>query len=151
MAWANPNSPNLPDFELFVRDFMQIGIPELPDDSAFFGYAFDQAIELVIRAPAGSGFGYTLAVYNCAGHILVRITPDQTGLAFFQNLRTTYGLLKLTAGLILSASDDGTSDSVAIPDALKQLTLSDLSFMRTPWGREMLAYQQDFGGLFGLS
>ena len=150
MAWANPNSPNLPDFILFGQNSMGIDPLYLPVDSPWYGYAFNRAMGLVINV-VGSGIDYTLAVYNCAGHILLEIAPDQTGRTFFKDARDSYGLMKPTVGVVSSSSDDGTSESIAVPEALKQLTLGDLQFMKTYWGREYLAYSQDFGGIFGLS
>jgi hypothetical protein len=150
VAWANPNSPNLPDFMLFVYDYMQIDPVYLPNDSPFFGYAFNQAMATVIRAPR-LGFDYTLAVYNCGGHILIRITPDQPQRDFFKGKRVEYNLLKLSAGVVAGSSDEGTSETLAVPDAIRQLTIGDLQFMKTPWGREYLTFAQDFGGVFGIS
>jgi|SRR6185312_7820034 len=151
MAWANPNAPNLPDFVLFVRDSMGIGVLLLPDNSPYFGYAFNQAMGLVLSIPTVGGIDYTLAVYNCGGHILIRITPDQTGRDFFIQARETYALLKPVSGVVNSSSDNGTSFSSSVSDALEQLTISDLQFFKTPWGREYLAFAQDFGGIWGLS
>ncbi len=136
---------------------MGISTYYLPSTSPYIGYAFNQAMALVIQTPCG-GIDYTLAVYNCGGHLLLKIAPDQLpsapgqpGYTFFADKRKEYGLNGLIAGLVQSSSDESTSQSTAVPDALKQLTLGDLDFMRTPWGRNYLAHAQDYGGLFGLS
>jgi hypothetical protein len=118
--------------------------------SPFLGYALDQAMALVIRAPS-PGIDYTLATYNCAGHIQIRITPDQTGRGFFQEQRATFDMLKQSVGLVQATNNVDTGSTFAVPDALKQLTIGDLGFMKTPWGREYLAYAQDFGGVWGLT
>lgn len=122
--------------------------------SPFMGYAFWRAMGLAIRMPC-SGIDYTLAVYNCGGHILISTAPDQPGRSkedgSFTQARVGYELLKLSAGMVQSTSDNGTSTSLAVPDALKQLTLSDLGFMKTPYGREYIAYNQDFGDVFGIT
>ena len=155
--FANPNAPNLPDFVLFIQGVMAINPLFLPSDSPFPGYALNRARALVIRVPVFvcAGIEYTLAVYNCAGAILVRTTPDQamrsTEPGSFTWLRNKYGLDKPSFGVVSSTSDEGTSVSLAVPDALKQLTLGDLQFLQTPWGREFLSYNQDFGGVFGIS
>lgn len=156
MSWSNPDSPNLPDYALFVANVMDINPLYLPATSPFLSYALDQAIALVVPpgrpclAPSG-GIGYTLAVYNCAGHIQIRITPDQTDRDFFACKRREFDLLKPSYGVVTSTSDDGTSVTLATPDALRNLTLGDLDFIKTPWGRTYLAYAQDFGGIWGLS
>ena len=151
MSWSNPNSPNLPDFILFAQNSMGIDPLYLPSTSPFFGYAFNQAMAVVNNLPANVGIEYTLAVYNCAGHILIKIAPDQTGRTYFQDARKTYGMLLLSAGVVQSASDESTSESLAVPDAVRQLTIGDLQFLKTPWGRDYLSYAQDFGGIFGIS
>ena len=155
--WANPNTPNLPDYTLFVQNVMGINTTYLPADSPFLGYAFNRALQLVINVPTLlGGIEYTLAVYNCAGHIQLTITPDQivngTSYTFFQNQRAALNLLQPVLGLVDSSSDGGTSTTNAVPDAMRQLTIGDLGFMRTVWGRAYLEYQQDFGPtVWGLS
>jgi len=154
MSWTNPNAPNLPDYILFVQDVMAISPLFLPADSPFLGYAFNRALGLVISMPCG-GIDYTLAVYNCAGHIQIVTTPDRAGrtqeAGSFTVMRQQFGLLKPSYGVVSSTYDNGTSTSLAVPDALAQLTIGDLGFMLTPWGRDYLSYAQDFGGIWGLS
>jgi hypothetical protein len=160
VSWSDPTSPNLPDYALFVSGVMDVSVLYLPPTSPFLAYAFDQALALVVAPgrrwwnwgsqPPG-GIGYTLAVYNCAGHIQIRITPDQAQRTFFVEQRTLYHINKPSFGVVESTSDEGTSASLAVPDALKQLTLGDLDFAKTPWGREYLSYAQDFGGVWGIS
>lgn len=152
--WANPNVPNLPDYTLFVSGVMGINTTYLPADSPFLGYAFNRAMDLVINVLGG--LEYTLAVYNCAGHIQLMITPDQvvsgTSYTFFQEQRKAFDLLQPVVGLVASSSDEGTSVTNAVPDALRQLMIGDLGFMRTIWGREYLAYAQNYGPtVWGLS
>ena len=115
--------------------------------SPWLGYAFDQALALTLSV--AGGVSYTLAVYNCAGHIQIRITPDVNGRmneeGSFTQMRGTFDLLKQSNGLVEQTSNVDTSSTFAVSDALKQLTLTDLNFMKTPWGREALAYMQDYG------
>lgn len=142
------------------------GVSPPTDDTAsspWITYAFDQARDLVLipggsapwgfaRGPGSAGIGYTLAVYNCAGHIQIRITPDEDGRTFFKESRATFGMLKMSVGLVQATSNVDTSSTFAVPDSLKQLTLSDLGFMTTPWGRDFLSYNQDYGpSVWGLS
>jgi hypothetical protein len=156
MSWSNPTYPNLPDFTLFVQNSMDISPLFIPTGSPFLGYAFNQALALVIRVPCSpSGIDYTLAVYNCGGAILVATAPDQTGrqgeTGSFTWMRERFGLNKPSVGVVQSTSNEGTSTNLAVPDAIKQLTIGDLRFMQTPWGRAYLSFQQDFGGIWGLS
>ena len=148
--WATPNTPNLADYAIFLQNAVGIDPAYLPPGSPFLGYAFNRAMNLVINVPTKlPGIEYTLALYNCAAHIQLTITPDQvingTPYTFFRDIRKDFDLMKPIVGLPLSTSDESTSTTNAVPDALRQLTISDLGFMRTLWGREYLSYQQDFG------
>jgi hypothetical protein len=40
---------------------------------------------------------------------------------------------------------------MATPDFVKTLTLANLQQLKTPWGRQYLAYAQSAGPLWGLS
>ena len=157
MTWANPNAPNLPDYVLFTQGVMGISTVYLPATSPFLGYAFIRAMQIVLNVPTSlAGIVYTLAVYNCAGHIQLTITPDQVvngvSYTFFQDQRRSQDLLKTVQGVVASTSDQASSSAFATPDGLAQLTIEDLGFMRTVWGREYLAYAQSFGPtVWGLS
>src|ERR1700691_1914654 len=120
---------------MFLANFVGIPAAYLPGDSPFPQFALDQAQRFVIQTRC-SGPDYTLAVYNAATHILIKITPDQPGRGpepgSFTQLRKTAGLNKPDApGVVASESDNGTSTTLAVPDSLKQLTLTDLNFMKT--------------------
>lgn len=112
-------------------------------------YAFNQAMGLVLNLGCNGGVDLTLATYNCAGHIQIEITPDQPGRSgepgSFTKLRDTFFLLKESVGVVLSTSNGDSSTTIAVPDSLKQLTLTDLGFMKTPWGRRFLSFNQDYG------
>lgn len=157
MTWTNPNAPNLTDYTAWLQNVVGINVAYLPSSSPFIGYAFNRAINITLNVPTQlSGLEYTLAVYNCATHIQLKITPDQivNGVSFdyFLKKRAEFTLLNPVVGLVATSSDEGTSVTNAVPDALAQLTLMDLDFMRTPWGREYLAFSQDYGpNVWGLS
>lgn len=119
--------------------------------SPFPQYALDQAIELVICVPTVPGKAYTIACYNCAGHILLQLLPDQPGTPILGRVREQLGMNAGNFGIVQSAADQGTSDTLAIPDALKQLTLEDLGFAQSKWGRAYLAFNQSYGDIFGLT
>jgi hypothetical protein len=155
MAWVNPAAPNLPDFTSFVQDSMGVPVSALPASSPWFGYAFNQAMALVIQVATVTAIEYVLAVYNCGGHILIRITPDQPGQSYFQTLRGPgaggFNLSGFTSGIVSGSSDQGTSQTLVVPEGFKNLTFGDLDFVKTPWGRQYLSYAQDFGTIWGLS
>src|SRR5208283_1095634 len=98
MTWVTPNTPNLADYTTFVQNSMGISPTYLPTNSPWLSYALNQALNLVINVPTSlPGADYTLAVYNCAGHIQLKITPDAvvSGISynFFANKRAEFGLL----------------------------------------------------------
>lgn len=113
------------------------------------GYAFDQAMLTVNDVLCGPA--YTLAVYNCAAHILISTAPDLPGQTYFATLRDNFDLLDASSGVISSSSDQGTSNSFSVPPALQNVTVRDLWFFKTPYGRAYLGYAQSFGEPCGLS
>ena len=156
MSWSNPNAPNQPDYTLYLQNNVGIAPAYLPPNSPFITYALNHALRLVLNVPAVAGVEYTLAVYNCAAHVQLLVTPDQnvggTPYRFFIEKRLEYDLLLPVVGLVASSSDEGTSVTNAVPDAMRQLSIGDLGFMKTPWGRMYLEYAQDYGpGIWGLS
>lgn len=150
-----PNQPNIIDFWYFLRTSVRIPIANLPNNSPFPQYALDQAIILTLCAPVG--ILYTLAVYNCATHIVYKITPDTAASDYFRNARSAPGkggngsggdgfaLVAPSTGLVAASSDETTSSTLTSPDWAKRLTIGELDFFRTPWGRTYLEYQQSYG------
>jgi hypothetical protein len=173
MPFVNPTTPNLADFLTFLADTVQIPVAALPANSPYPGYALNQAIALVLNPsgamfpgvtfPPGAGYPgvmYSLACYNCATHLLFVITPDQDGQTYFKNARGNnsssdppgFGLNAPSTGLVVSSSDQGTSAGLAEPKWAKGLTVSQLGYYKTPWGREYLSWQQSYGPtIVGLS
>lgn len=151
MPWINPSAPNIADFLLFIGNSMQIPTSALPANSPWPQYALNRALDLVLNIPTVNALEYVIACYMCAGHILLRITPDQAGQTYFATARQSFGLLQFIPGAISTASDQGTSDSLVVPDQFKNLTVGDLNFLATPYGREYLSYAQDFGQISGLA
>lgn len=62
-----------------------------------------------------------------------------------------FALNSLIPGVVVAAGDQGTSGSFVVPESLKNLTVNDLQFLQTPYGRNFIGYCQDFGPLWGLS
>lgn len=73
--------------------------------------------------------------------------------AFWSRLRGPQGykLSSFAPGVVQSTSDEGTSVGFLVSDAFKNLTISDLQFMNTPWGRAFLGYCQNFAPIWGLT
>jgi len=131
-----------------------MGVPmsALPDDSPAIGYAYEVAIAIVSQQlNLANPLIYTLAVYNLGGDNLINWAPDVPPSTYFADLRTKFGCLSFVAGTISSASDEGTSESIDVVENLKNLTLSDLQSLKTPYGRQYLAFAMRIGTLWGLT
>lgn len=148
-GFVSPTSPNLADFQTFLAGTVQIPATALPSSSPWPGYALTQAQALVLVFPGVPGILYTLAVYNCATHLLFVITPDVSGQNYFANARsnssTGFALVMPSTGLVQNVSDQGTSTSNIPPVWGGGLTVGQLGFMKTPWGRAYLEWQQSYG------
>ena len=150
--WSNPNSPNLPDFIVWVYQYMKVPLSALPADSPWPGYVFPLAQSFVPFFPGVASIDFVLTTYNCAGHILIESTPDQPGSSFFDDTRKDFRIMEPVIWIVQSSSDEGTSNSFAIGEGMHNLTIADLEFYRTPYGRKFLNYAQSSGpGIWGLS
>jgi hypothetical protein len=107
-----------------------------------------------VGSPSGAATStnlYVEAVYNLAADNLVNYAQDQPGRTYFADLRASLKINNFAAGVVQAASDQGTSDSLAVPDALKNLTLANLQSLKTPWGRAYLAMAQTYGTMWGVA
>lgn len=151
--------PTLAGFIAWIRAIMRVDTSLLPDDSPYIPFALNVSMNTVniglCRVP---NFNralpsiYELAVYNLGGDRLANYAPDQSGKTFFADLRASLNLLSFVGGVIQSTSDVSTSESMVVPDAFKNLTIGDLSNLKTPWGAAYLAFAQDYGpSVWGLT
>lgn len=150
--------PTVAGFLTFVRNVMGISSTYLPDNAPILTYAMNVSLATVYlpmaTLPAGIvGYWtpYELAVYNLAGDRLVNYAPDQSGQTYFADMRRELGLMSFVPGVISSSYDEGTGQTLTVPDFMKTISLMDLQNLRTPWGREYLAYAQMSGPLWGIS
>jgi hypothetical protein len=157
---SGPVTPNLADFTAFLRNEADISAAVLPDGNIAINESLCVAIETVNpHIKHVSSLLYVRAVYNLATDVVINIASDVTPhviysdkLPFFAFMRKKFNTFGFVSGVITSASDEGTSESMAVADALSQLTLSDLQNLKTPWGRAYLATAQKWGpDLFGIS
>lgn len=160
--------PTLAGFLSFIRNVMGISTNDLPDASPVINMALAVAMSIVNRAlyavslPMTDTAGvelisqpesiYTLAVYNLAGDNLVNYAPDQQGRDYFQDLRKKLNINGFVSGVISGSSDQGTSQQLVVQEAAKNFTLANLQSLKTPWGRQYLAFAQTYGPTsWGLS
>lgn len=154
-TFQNPSTPNIVDFLCFLTYSVQIPSAALPATSPFPQFALSMAIDKVLRGPSCiPGPVYTMAVYNCATHLLLGMTPDQQGQTYFANARSNEGfsLLLPSAGIVDATSDVSTSAAFTAPNWAAGMTIEQLGFYRTPWGRTYLGYAQSYGSsIVGLT
>lgn len=146
-------TPNLVDFTTYVAS-QGISTTALPATSDYLAYALDWAVARALQDTTGNvpAMSYVFACYNAGVHFLMREAPDQNGQTFFTDARKQYALGSFVAGPVLSSSDNGTSQSLAGSSAVRDLPLSAMDLIKTPWGQAFLAYQQSFGpNLTGMS
>jgi len=114
--------------------------------------AYNVAIDIVNTYLAcGPSYIYKLAVYNLAGSNLLNFAQDTPPSTYFADIRKQLNISGFVSGIVQSASDVSTSESMLIPDFFKELTLADLQYTKDPYGRQYLAFAQRFGSLWGLS
>ena len=136
----------------FIRSTMQISSVFLPDNSPVIEQSYAIAIDTVsLIIQQASGNIYDIAVYNLAGDLLINYAEDQPTYTFFEDLRTKYGCNGFTSGVVSSSSDASTSQSLAVPTPLNDLTISDLQRLKTKYGRTYLEIAQRYSMSWGLS
>lgn len=157
-------TPSESDFLDYIRNYVGISSTYLPDDSDWIGFSYDLSISTVNEDIADfPGTIYSLAVYDLGTDILFNYAQDESdattyetdtnGVAwtYFSYMRKVYGIYNFTAGVLTGSGDAGTSGTIAVSDALKELSIADLQNLKTPWGRRYLATAMKCGTLWGIS
>ncbi len=145
-----------PTLDGFIAwSYWALGVPTTamsPTDVGW-AYAYQVALDLVpCEINQASKDIYTLTVYNIGANNLIQFQQDYAGQTFWDDARKSYGINNFVAGVINSASDEGTGESLTIGEGLQNLDLLSLNLLKTPWGRQALAYMQALGqSPFGIS
>jgi len=146
------NPPTLAGFIAWAQAVMGLTSIVIPPTDAGYNYAFNIALDVVPQDFASTIPDiYTLTVYNWAGSQLLQFQQDQPGQNFFATARNAYGINNFTAGVINSASDVSTSESLTIGHGLQNLSMMDLQRIKDPYGRTALGFMQSIGTLWGLT
>lgn len=161
---AGLKGPTLAGFVTFIQTVMQVPATAIPSPATDPNVAlcYNIAVDLVNSAIAQvSGDMYILAVNNLAASNLVNYYPDPIGAPnvagsspaapFFANLRNMWKLNSFVAGVVNSSSDEGTSQSLEMPEWASKLSIADLQYLKDPYGRHYMQIAQRFGSLWGLS
>ena len=147
-----PLGPTLAGFLAYPADIVQVPSSALPAGSPYPQAAYCNALEIVNRAiQTASCLIYTEAVYALATSNLLNFCPDQSGQTFFGAIREKWNLNSFIGGVIGSTGDEGTSESMVVPDYFRLFTIADLQYLKDPYGRRYLGYAMRYGTLWGLS
>lgn len=160
LAWTQ--GPNIADFTTFIYSVVKIPQSVLPPSDPTIGYAYAVAFEIVNPAiGTASAILYSQAVYNLGVSNIINFAQDQPGAPdvegsnppqpYFANLRTQWKINNFVAGEVSSSSDEGTSQSLEVPEWVKKMSLAELQYVKDPYGRQYLAIAQRYGTLWGLT
>ena len=147
------NGPTPAGFQDFITNVMGINALDLPLGSAVQTMAYNVAIALVNRSLCVLPNGiYALAVYNLAGSQLIQFAQDQPGRDFFDKKRAQLKINEFVPGVVGSTSDQGSAVGLLNQEFMKTLTMQNLQNLKDPYGRQYLAFAQDYGPtIVGLS
>lgn len=146
------DQPTLAGFILFIRNQMGINTSDLPDAAPVIEMAYAVALEIVnLQLAQASPLIYTLAVYNLGGDNIINFAPNNPPSTFFTDTRANFNIASFAPGVVGAAADNSTSDSLLNPEFMKEFTMADLQYLKTPWGRQYLAFAQRVGTLWGVS
>lgn len=154
--------PTRVGFLAFIRTRMGIPTDVLPDNSDYIDVSFDLSLEVTNRGvQCLSPKLYTEAVYNLGGSTLLNVAQDlpnaqavpgsEPPLAYFAFARKQFNMNGFVSGVIQSAGDEGTNESMVVQEAAKNFTLANLQQLKDPYGRAYLAIVQSYGDIWGLS
>jgi len=144
--------PTLAGFVAWSQAVMGLNSVVISPTDQGYAYAFQIALDIVPKDFANTVPDiYTLTVYNWGGSQLIQWQQDYAGQTFFADARQAYGMNNFVAGVISSASDVSTSETLTIGKGLQNLQLLDLQAIKDPYGRQALAFMQTIGTLWGLT
>jgi hypothetical protein len=151
--------PTFAGFQWFVTNIMAVPSGSMPP-SDWLQVAYDEAVNLTYWAldtvpsqPTTPSI-YAFAVYNLGCALLLEFAQDDPAnptVTFWADLRKSLGVNSMSWGMITSASDQGTAESMYIPDQIKGMTLMDLQLAKSPWGRKYLMIAGQWGSIWGIT
>lgn len=145
-SWAN----GLVTLTLGTQNTVQPG--DLVAVSGVSPVAYDsqpaKAFRLNSVIPGENQVTYALGSNPGPGTVLEGASLSET---YFYAARASFGLLRFVPGVITNASDQGTGASLLNPEFMKNLTIADLQYLRTPWGQIYDSLAQKVGTLWGLT
>ncbi|MDR3445975.1 hypothetical protein [Dyella sp.] len=152
MHWLVCNAPDVT--RLAISSLTWSAGAAIAVAAATLGFAVGEAVDITVGAvlPLGYNGCFSAQVMSGTSFAYPLATNPGTvtnegvfGFTFFASLRKQYQILSLVAGPVQTATDQGTSTTLAVADFFKTLTIGDLDLMKTPWGQRYLAYAQKAG------
>lgn len=144
MAFTNPTTPNLADFTTYATN-QGVVASYTTSTSDYFEWAFNRAMNQALCAPSMAVIEYILAVYNLGTDRFVRLAMDDGDGTFYSTQRATFNILDFRPGVVMASGDESTSQTLVVPDYYKELPMWGQELLKTPWGREYIAYAQMYG------
>lgn len=156
-----------PDQYATITDITWAGSVATVTTAAAHGFATGDVLSITGNAPLGYNtqpgpantfigtpiivtgaetFTYAIAVNP--GTFVQGGTASET---YFAMLRRQFNLAGFVPGAISASNDESTGQSILNPDFMKSLTLGNLQNLKTPYGRQYLAFAQDYGQIWGVS
>jgi hypothetical protein len=152
--------PSLDGYRRFLYEVANFPLESLPPTSFIIPVSLGIACEVVNHFLRTTPRMYMLAVYNLATDRLINYAQDIPGQTFFQDLRKKYKIsnsvavapISPTVGVVTTTFDNGSGVTLATPETLKNLTLSQLQNLQTPFGAAYIGIASSVGPtLWGLS
>jgi hypothetical protein len=163
-------APSLAGFNWFIRNIMGIPPMYLPDDAGIIPWAYEISVATVNQRFAcvpsnstpNSQIIYSQMVYNLGGHFVILWAPDvpgvyykidqnDVGIGYFAFLRQNFGMNTFAPGVVEESDDETTRTKLHVPKSLENLTIQDLEYTKTPYGRTYLGEAQKWNRPWGLS
>jgi hypothetical protein len=152
MADPIVSPPSLSGFITWAYAVMGIPTTAMSPDDPGWNYAYTVALDIVPQDFASTLPDiYTLTVYNWAGSQVLQFQQDYVGQTYFATLRAQFGINNFIPGVVTSAGDVSTNETLAVGHGLRDLSLLDLQRIKDPYGRLALSYMQQLGTLWGLT
>lgn len=144
MAFTNPSTPNLTDFTTYATNQGVVASYTTPS-SEYFDWAFNRALNQALYAPTIVAIEYVLAVYNLGVDRFIRLAMDDGQGTFYQDQRKTFNILDFRPGVVMASGDNSTSQTLVVPEYYRELPMWAQQLLKTPWGRDYIAYAQMYG------
>jgi hypothetical protein len=80
---------------------------------------------------------------------LINFAQDQAGQCYFVDLRASFKINSFVPGVITESHDESTGQSLLNPEFMKNMTMSNLQMLKTPYGRNYMGLAQSYGTLWG--